>query len=450
MTIAQVLPDGTVYSRRKDICPFDTRSLDEYRSVVEEGRIDKLLSLAQRLKGLKILELNSTANGGGVAEMLYSSVPLLNRIGLEAEWKVIQGNASYFECTKKLHNLLQGKKGSFGRELRQIYNNHLLEAVSDNIIDYSPDVVIVHDPQPMLLCRYLKKEGQSWLWRCHLDLEPSVKARNGMSKLLEDWVSDYDAAIFSAARYIFPPWLIPKFVIPPFIDPFSEKNRELSEEEISSVLNKYEIDPELPIIAQIGRFDPWKGLDRTIATYREVRRERKCQLLLAGGFASDDPEGARVLENIQEMTGNDRDVRILRLSLSNRLENYREVNALQRAASVIMQPSTREGFGLVVTEALWKAKPVIASNVGGIRFQIKQGDTGYFYENPRKTARRVINLLDNARASERIGNRGKKYVQKHFLIVDRIADYLRAMDITMNSHFGSTKMAECVTSFHPW
>jgi trehalose synthase len=168
--------------------------------------------------------------------------------------------------------------------------------------------------------------------------------------LLNDWIADYDAAIFSAARYVFPPWPIPKFVIPPFIDPLSEKNRELSQEEIDRVLAKYELDQEVPIIAQIGRFDPWKGLDRTIATYRIVREERKCQLVIAGGLASDDPEGERILEDIRSKTRDDKDVHILNLSLSNRLENFLEVNALQRAASIIMQPSTREGFGLVVTE----------------------------------------------------------------------------------------------------
>jgi trehalose synthase len=268
--------------------------------------------------------------------------------------------------------------------------------------------------------------------------------------LLNDWITDYDAAIFSAARYVFPPWLIPKFIIPPFIDPLSEKNRELSQYEITKVLSKYELDQEVPIIAQIGRFDPWKGLDRTIATYRIVREERKCQLVIAGGFASDDPEGEKILEEIRSKTSDAKDIRILNLSLSDRLENYLEVNALQRAASIIMQPSIREGFGLVVTEALWKGKPVIASNVGGIPFQIKEGRTGYFYENPRRTAQRILYLLENKRSAERIGKIGRKYVQEHFLIVDRITDYLMSLDIVINSALDKKKMAKCVTSFYPW
>ena len=450
MNNTYIMSDGTVYSRRKSFCPFSTNKLDEYYGIVEAERIERLQALAQRLRGLQILELNSTAQGGGVAEILYRSIPFLNELGIEAEWKVINGSERYYECTKMLHNLLQGMKGHFTRELKQIYLNQLIECVSSNIIDYSPDVVLIHDPQPMLLCKLLKKEGQSWLWRCHIDIEQSIRARNGLLSLLNEWIADYDAAIFSAARYIFPPWLVPKYVIPPFIDPLSEKNRELSEAEIAGVLQKYQIDPQIPIIAQIGRFDIWKGIDRTIATYQAVSQERQCQLVIAGGFAADDPEGDRVLDSVYALTETDPNVHVLNLSLANRLENYFEVNALQRAASVIMQPSIREGFGLVVTEALWKAKPVIAGNVGGMTFQIQKGKTGYFYENTRKTAQKIIYLLDNKEAARRIGQSGKRYVQKHFLIIDRIADYLSAIDITVNSNLGRKKLAQCVTSFYPW
>jgi len=445
-----ILSDGTVYSKRKDFCPFSTNNLNDYSGIIEEDRLERLATLAERLRGLRILELNSTAQGGGVAEILYRSIPFLNELGIEAEWKIINGSEKYYECTKMLHNLLQGMKGHFTSKLKQVYTNQLLDCVSGNIIDYSPDVVLIHDPQPMLLCKLMKKEEQTWLWRCHIDIEQSIRARNGLLSLLSDWIADYDGAIFSASRYIFPPWRVPKFVIPPFIDPLSEKNRELSQEEIAGVLNKYNIDPDIPIIAQIGRFDIWKGIDRTIATYQEVKKERECQLIIAGGFATDDPEGDLVLNGILEKTQDDKNVHVLKLSLENRLENYREVNALQRAASVIMQPSTREGFGLVVTEALWKGKPVIAGNVGGMSFQIKNGKTGYFYQNQKKTAQRIISLLDNKQAAEKIGQRAKWYVQKHFLIVDRIADYLSTIDITMNYNLGRKKLSHCVTSFYPW
>jgi trehalose synthase len=264
------------------------------------------------------------------------------------------------------------------------------------------------------------------------------------------WIESFDAAIFSAAHYIVTRWPLPNFIIPPFIDPLSEKNRELSQEEIDEVLAKYNIDASIPIIAQIGRFDPWKGLDRTIASYRHVRKEQKCQLILAGGMASDDPEGERVLAKIYEDTKDDEDIHILNLTLTNRLENWREINALQRSASVIMQPSTREGFGLVITEALWKAKPVIAANVGAIPLQLREGDTGYFYETPLKTAQRVINLLKNRKAAEALGRRGKEYISEHFLLPDRIADYLMAIDMTKNGD-GEHKMPrDSIISFHPW
>ena len=450
MSDTSILTDGTVYSKRKGFCPLHISPLESYASISGNEIIEKLQSVSQRLKGLKILDLNSTAQGGGVAEMLYSSVPFLNMIGIESEWKIINGNKSYFECTKKLHNLLQGMRGSFTAEIKETYVNQLQECAKNNIIDYSPDVVIVNDPQPMLLCQYLKRDGESWFWRCHIDIEPAIRSKNGILSLINNWIVDYDAAIFSAARYVFPPWPVPKFIIPPFIDPLSDKNRELTQEEIHKVLDKYNIDPKIPVIVQIGRFDPWKGLDRTISTYRQVRKERKCQLVIAGGSASDDPESERILEDIYSKTREDEDIHILNLSLVNRNENYTEVNALQRAASIIMQPSTREGFGLVITEALWKAKPVIAGNVGGIPFQIKKGHTGYFYQNPTRTAEKIIYLLDNPRAAERIGKRGKEHVQDHFLIVDRITDYLMAIDITKNSAANRRNLAECVTGFHPW
>ena len=450
MNSTYTLADGTVYSKRKNFCPFSIHPLETYASIIGNEKVERLQSISQQLKDLKVLELNSTAQGGGVAEMLYSSIPFLNMLDIEAEWKTIQGHKKYFECTKKLHNLLQGMKGSFTPAMKRTYRSQLEECVSNHIIDYSPDIVNVNDPQPMLLCQYLKKPGELWFWRCHIDIEPAIRSKNGLLSLINDWIVDYDAAIFSAARYVFPPWPVPKFIIPPFIDPLSEKNRELTKEEIQKVLAKYRIDPKVPIIAQIGRFDPWKGLDRTIATFHQVRKERKCQLVIAGGSASDDPESERILYDIYSRTEGDEDIHILNLSLDNRLENYLEVNALQRAASVIMQPSTREGFGLVITEALWKGKPVIAGNAGGIPFQIKGGDTGYFYQNPQITAQKIIYLLDNRRAAEKIGKRGRRYVQEHFLIVDRITDYLMSIVITMNSPVGRRNLAECVTGFYPW
>jgi len=449
--ISSVLADGTVYSKRKNFCPFSTFPPEAYVPIMGEERMERLQKIAQRVKGLKMLTLNATAQGGGVAEMLYSAVPFLNMLGVETEWKVICGSKEYFESTKELHNLLQGKAGSFSPERRQAYICTLEECVRQNLIDYEPDVIDAHDPQPLGLGHYLKKPGQTWLWRCHIDIDgETIEGNPGLWDFLTDWIEHYDAVIFSAAHHIISRWPLPKFIIPPFIDPLSEKNRELSQVEIDRVLTKYQIDPKVPIIAQIGRFDPWKGIDRTIATYRRVRKEKECQLVLAGGLATDDPEGERILARVYEDTENDEGIHVLNLSLDDRLENWREVNALQRAARVIMQPSIREGFGLVITEALWKGKPVIGADVGAIPLQIRDGDTGYFYQTPSKTAKKVIYLLEKPKAAEAMGKRGRQYVEKRFLLPGRIADYLMAINMVVSGAVNKEGSAESIISFHPW
>ncbi|TET41882.1 MAG: glycosyltransferase [Dehalococcoidia bacterium] len=446
-----VLADGTVYSKRKNFCPFSTSPLEDYVPILGEERIERLQKIAQRVKGLKMITLNATAQGGGVAEMLYSAIPFLNMLGVVTEWKVICGTKEYFEATKELHNLLQGKEGSFSPELRQAYICTLEECARQNFIDYEPDVIDVQDPQPLGLSHYLRRPGATWLWRCHIDMDrETIEANPDLWDLLTDWAEHYDAVIFSAAQYILPRWPLPKFIIPPFIDPLSEKNKELSQVEIDRVLTKYRIDPKVPIIAQISRFDPWKGIDRTIATYRRVRKEKECQLILAGGLAGDDPEGERILARVYEDTKNDEDIHVLNLSLDDRLENSREVNALQRAARVIMQPSTKEGFGLVITEALWKGKPVIGADAGAIPLQIRDGDTGYFYQTSRKTAKKIIYLLEKPKAAEAMGKRGRDYVGQRFLLPDRIADYLMAINMVVSGAINKEANADIIISFSPW
>jgi len=446
-----VLADGTVYSKRKNFCPFSTSPLEDYVPILGEERIERLQKIAQRVKGLKMITLNATAQGGGVAEMLYSAIPFLNMLGVVTEWKVICGTREYFEATKELHNLLQGKEGSFSPELRQAYLGTLEECARQNFIDYEPDVIDVQDPQPLGLSHYLRKPGATWLWRCHIDMDrETIEANPDLWDLLTDWAEHYDAVIFSAAQYILPRWPLPKFIIPPFIDPLSEKNKELSQGEIDRVLTKYRIDPKVPIIAQISRFDPWKGIDRTIATYRRVRKEKECQLILAGGLAGDDPEGERILARVYEDTKNDEDIHVLNLSLDDRLENSREVNALQRAARVIMQPSTKEGFGLVITEALWKGKPVIGADAGAIPLQLRDGDTGYFYQTSRKTAKKIIYLLEKPKTAEAMGKRGRDYVGQRFLLPDRIADYLMAINMVVSGTINKEANADTIISFSPW
>jgi trehalose synthase len=445
------LADGTVYSKRKNHCPFSVSPLKDYAAIVGEERIERLLSIAQRLKGLKLLEVNATAQGGGVAEMLYSSIPFLNGLSIEAEWKIIRGNEKYFEVTKSMHNQLQGMEGYFTPQMEKTYYDILEENTHDNFFDYTPDVVRIHDPQPLGLVHYLKEKDQSWLWRCHIDIgETIVTANPPLWDLVSGCLGQYDAALFSAAQYVKEKWPVPKFIIPPFIDPFSEKNRELSQEEITKVLDKYGIDSNIPTIVQIGRFDPWKGLDRTIATFRRIRRHKKCQLIIAGGMASDDPEGARMLAEILEDTNNDKDIHILNLPLEPRVDNHHEVNALQRAASIIMQPSTREGFGLVVTEALWKAKPVIAADVGAITLQIRDGTNGYFYQNPYQTELKVLRLLADHELARTMGQRGHAYVSERFLMPDRVADYLKAIEMTLDGKNHGRLPLDSIISFIPW
>jgi trehalose synthase len=446
-----LLPDGTIYSQRKNFTPFATPPLEAYASILSEEKVERLHKVSSRLKGLKLLELNSSAQGGGVAEMLYSSIPFLNSLGIEAEWKVIRGNEEYFECTKTIHNLLQGEKGAFTSEMKQCYFDNLQELAKSKFIDRKLDAVIVHDPQPMGLASYLKRPEEVWLWRCHIDIgEESLAANPGLWEFMTGRTERYDAAIFSTAHYIVSRWPLPKFIIPPFIDPLSEKNRELSQTEINEVLEKYQIDSKVPIIAQIGRFDRWKGIDRTISAFRLVRNKRRCQLVLAGGLAVDDPEGEQLIAATYEETKHDKDIHVLNLQMEDRMENWKEVNALQRAASVIMQPSTKEGFGLTITEALWKEKPVIAADVGAIPLQIREGDTGYFYKTPNLTAQKVLYLLTNPEAAGAMGKRGKRYVKEHFLLPDRIADYLLAIDMLVSGAINRELCTECIISFHPW
>ena len=446
-----LLADGTVYSKRKNFRPFSTPPLEAYASIVGNEKIEGLQRISQELKGLKILELNATAQGGGVAEMLYSSTPFLNALGIDVEWKVISGSKEFFESTKTLHNLLQGKKGKFTSDMQHCYMDNLENCAKANLIDYNPDVVMVNDPQPLGLTHYLKKPEDTWFWRCHIDIEEaSLLANHILYDFLTDRIKHCDAAIYSAPHHVISRWPLPKFIIPPFIDPLSEKNRELTHVEMDRVLAKYHIDPKIPIIAQIGRFDPWKGILRTIDVYRMVRKERKCQLVLAGGLAADDPEGERILNEVYSKTQNDDDIHILNLQMANRLENWVEVNALQRAAHVIMQPSTKEGFGLVITEALWKSKPVIAADVGGISLQIMDGDTGYFYRTPLSTAQKVLHLLEHPKTAMTMGEKGRRYVKEHFLLPNRIADSLLAINMIVNSAMNKNTYSECIISFHPW
>lgn len=449
-TIQLPLEDGTMYSQRKGVCPavhpFSCASVEDYAPFVGEQRMERLIDAARKIRGVKVLELNSAPVGGGVAEMLLSSVPFLNQLGIDDEWKVIRGSRPFYEATKGIHSLLQGRGGSFSSEMERVYFETLKENVDANVIDYDPDIVLVHDPQPLGLSPNLhEKETRRgrWLWRCHIDMDEETLGMNpDLERFMNYWIEHYDGAIVSAAHYVICRWPFPKFIIPPFIDPLSEKNRELSQTEINAVLEKHGIDPKIPIITQVGRFDPWKGLMRTVDTYRIAKKRARCQLVLAGGLAADDPEGEVILAELRCQVQEDPDIHILCLPPTASLE----INAIQRASQVVMQPSIKEGFGLTVTEALWKRKPVIASQVGGLQLQLRDADYGYFYNGPQDAADKIVYLLTHPKAAELLGRRGSDYVRDHFLLPDRVADYLKAIVTIMETKLDP----ESIISFHSW
>ena len=418
-------------------------SLKEYAKIVGEDKIEALKELSEELQGIKMLELSSTRYGGGVAEMLNSSVPFLNMIGIKDDWNVIRGNKKFFEVTKSLHNLLQGKKDLLTEEMVNTYNSCIKENIEANIIDEDYDVVFVHDPQPLALARELRKPDQKWFWRCHIDIDEDAFTRNKrLWDFISYWADSFDAVIFSAAYFVVSRWPLPKFIIPPFIDPLSDKNVELREEKIEKTLEKYDINRDKPIISQSGRFDRWKDPVGAISIYKEVKRREDCQLIIAGGMASDDPEGEGVLKEVKRKAKGDDDIHILVLP---NLSNF-EINAIQRGSDVIMQNSVKEGFGLTVTEALWKCKPVITRPVGGIMLQIKDGINGFLISDAKEGADKIIYLLRNPNKRELMGNKGKRYVKDHFLLPERIHDLLLAIKIINQYKIP----IESIISFHPW
>ena len=443
------LDDGTVYSTRKGVTPFHVSPVEDYIPIVGEQKIEKLEELARKLKGVKLMEVNSTAVGGGVAEMLYSQVPFLNELGIEDYWKIVHGSPAFYEVTKNLHNLLQGKKGILTPDMVDIYYHTLEETANIYAEDhcrYKPDVEIMHDPQPLGLARYLKQPGEKWLWRFHIDVEEeTLEEKPALWEFITFWATFYDAVIFSGAHYVIGRWPLQKYIIPPFIDPLSSKNKEMDAADISRVLQKYKIDPGVPILAQLGRFDPWKGIDTSINAYRLARKEEPCQLIVAGNMAADDPQGGEIFNRLCEDTRDDPGILILRLS-DDVEENALEVNALQRAARIVLQPSTREGFGLVITEAMWKNKPVITRKVGAIPLQVRNGETGFFINSTKKAAGRIVFLLRNPEMADEVGREAHDYVRDHFLMPDRVADYLRVVNYFVNGEVD----VDSITSYHPW
>jgi trehalose synthase len=385
--------------------------LEEYIPIVGQSVIDDLRLLAKRLEGKKVQQINSTAVGGGVAEILTRAIPILRELGVDTGWDVIKGGEQFFEVTKKFHNALHGR----AQEVNQRDFDIFMDASEENIkgMDIYGDIVFIHDPQPIALIK--KKRDNKWIWRCHIDVsEPNQRVWD----FLNDFIVNYDSAVFSAPSFS-RPMPIRQFLISPSIDPLSDKNKELPEELINSVLRKYEIIQDKPIITQISRFDRLKDPVGVIRAYQQVKKYIDCQLILAGGSASDDPEGIEVLEEVREKAKQDKDIHVLLLP-----QNDIEVNALQRASTVIIQKSIREGFGLTVAEALWKGKPVVASNVGGIPLQIKHKYSGLLCHSIDGAAFAIKQLLNSPGYARRLGENGKENVRNNFLLTRHLKEYM--------------------------
>jgi len=400
--------------------------IKDYMQFVENSTIREIELIANKLKKIKVLHINSTKQGGGVAEILHRLVPLMNEIGIETHWEVFEGDRQFFSFTKKLHNLLH-IPGKFEIDSKEIvYYFKTTYKNLDRIKTEGYDVIFVHDPQPMGLI-VNRKKGQKWIWRCHVDT--STPDPNAW-KFLEIFLNAYDACIFHMPEFVYEKIKIPVFTIRPSIDPLHPKNKSLNNEEIKKIITKFGINPKKPFILQVSRFDKLKDPFGVVEAYKIVKKKYDIQLVLLGALASDDPEGEMVLKNLLEYTKLDKDIFILNLPP----DSYLEVNAFQRAATVVIQKSLREGFGLVVSEAMWKGKPVIGSNVGGIKRQIVHGITGYLVNSIEGTAWRIKQLLANPELRKTMGKHGIERVRHRFLIIRHLRDYLLLILNIINHH----------------
>ena len=389
-------------------------NLDDYISIVGENEISELRLISEKLRGKSIVNINSTSIGGGVAEILNRMVPLLKDMGVNVRWECIKGGEKFFIITKKFHNALHGKKEQLSKEDFELY----LDTVRDNVLSLSldADILFIHDPQPAALVLERNKYKNRWIWRCHIDL--SQRDEN-LWNFLKPMIEQYDASVFSAPSFT-QGLLHRQMLIPPSIDPLSDKNKELPRQTIDEVLSRFKIDAERPIVTQISRFDYLKDPVGVIEAYKRVKQYVNCQLVLAGGSADDDPEGVKVLAEVRQKAGEDPDIHILCLPPTSHIE----INALQRASTVILQKSLKEGFGLTVSEALWKGKPVIASSVGGIPLQITHKYSGILTHSIEGTAHWLKQLLQNPEYAKKLGDNGREQVRNNFLLTRHLREYM--------------------------
>jgi trehalose synthase len=397
------------------------RTLDRYAEYAGPDVVQQLRQLARPLAGLKVVHVNSTRRGGGVAEILETLVPLMQELGLDASWEVIEGNQDFFACTKSLHNALQGKATPVTDAALQEYEKVNAEnAERLRPLLQEAGVVFIHDPQPAPLVTHFPTRRGKWIWRCHIDLSRPYRP---VWKYVSQFLLGYDASIFSLDAFA-QPMPHPVFLIPPSIDPLSEKNQPIDPETLSKVLEEFNIDPQRPMMLQVSRFDHFKDPLGVIEAYRLAKGfVPSLQLVLAGGSAVDDPEGQEVLNEVRAAATNDPDIHILAA------EHYsdRTINALQSAADIVLQKSIREGFGLTVTEAMWKGKPVIGGNTGGIRLQLIDHRTGFLVDTPEGAALRIRYLLSERQRMGQIGQAARELVRQNFLTTRHLREYLTLM-----------------------
>lgn len=389
--------------------------ITEYEPIVGTHTIEELRLLANKLYGKVIQNINSTAVGGGVAEILNRLVPLLRELGVDAKWDVIKGGDDFFQVTKKFHNALHGKPEEITPQMLEVF----LETSQRNIDELKVygDILFIHDPQPIALIRKKPSMPNSkWIWRCHIDVSTPIKQ---VWDFLTPFIHQYDGAVFSAPVFS-QPLPIRQFLESPSIDPLSDKNKDLPQEIIDQVLDKYRIPVDKPIITQVSRFDYLKDPVGVIEAYRMVKKRIDCRLIIAGGTATDDPESNKVFEDTKEAAGDDKDIHILPIPSG----SDTEINALQRASTVIVQKSLREGFGLTVTEALWKAKPVVASSTGGIPLQVKHKYTGLLCHSIPGAAFAIKQLLNSTEYAKRLGENGREHVRQNFLLTRQVRDFM--------------------------
>jgi trehalose synthase len=404
--------------------PLAIKHVDDYVESAGREAVERLREAAAPLAGARVLHLNSTSFGGGVAELLHAQLPLLRDLGIEAEWALVQGSEEYFNVTKAVHNALQGAEVVWTPEMREVY----WERIRANAVELTEgfDFVFLHDPQPAGILAVLEDEGRRagrWLWRCHIDLSSPFAP---VWSFFEPLVDRFDAAIFTIEAFAQPGVRRPVLAfIPPSIDPLSNKNNDLTPDMVLGMVQHHGIDIDRPLITQVSRFDPWKDPLGVVDAYRLVRDVVPgLQLLMVGSMADDDPEGLHYLELTAAHAERDPDVHLL-----TNLDGIGdlEVNAFQRASEVVVQKSIREGFGLVVAEGMWKGKPVVGGDVGGIRLQIEEGRTGFLVDSVETCAERIAALLRDPDLRERLGEAARERVRERFLTLREIEDYLRLM-----------------------